>query len=152
MRSDNMPRPFAPEHSETPSLEAVCLFDRWHDATFIPPKDTDPYRWRIEYRALKEARRFVWDTASQQAADEIERLRDDVAQLRDLLEELEACREGSRVAHAELKALKAKIEAAPVACIELDGAECFALGAKPEDADNTAALVGKRVRLVVCDD
>lgn len=38
-------------------------FDRWHDAKFPEPKETDPYRWRVEWRANKGRMRGVWNAA-----------------------------------------------------------------------------------------
>lgn len=79
------------------------------------------------------------------AYEELVRLRVDVAQLRDLLADLELTREGLRAAHAELRELTAKIEATPVTLtgpIIGEGSSIYT-GLIPP---------GKRVRLVACDD
>lgn len=74
--------------------------------------------------------------------DERDKLYKDVAQLRNLLADLELTREGSKVAHAELASLRAKIEAAPIIIYGRD-CDCTSPSGGMHEG-----LIGKSVSLV----
>lgn len=98
-------------------------------------------------RALVEQQ----NAALTEAADEIERLRAENAAIRTVADEAELNREGIKAAHADLRKLRARIEASPVGELVQSHA-CpgdFALDAGQGVPVDISALAGKRVRLVV---
>lgn len=113
-------------------------------------------------KRLRDAQRNPYGTVSDpearqsiagEAADEIERLRAENAAIRTVADEAELNREGIKAAHAEVRKLRARLEAAPV--VKLD--EMFVAGGRawvefdvdsPDDADKIEDMDGKRVRLV----
>lgn len=143
MRSDNMPR-------EADIVERLHEFADRMTARRYPGNADFIRAVAEEIERLRSIERendgviAVWRRRCNEAEDERDKLHKDVAQLRDLLADLELTREGSKVAHAELRALKAKIEAAPVEEVYNAGSEKnWYIVHAPEELD------GKRVRLVV---
>lgn len=96
-------------------------------------------------------RAFDVPPIQREAADEIERLRAENAAIRTVADEAELNREGIKAAHADLRKLRARIEAAPVGELVASHAHTgdFAIDAGHGVPVDISALVGKRVRLVV---